>query len=111
MNAFIDLKLEDQAAVVLIQLLDDVVNGRKTMAAIEHHMGDLYNLLGAEFDCSAKEVATVTAAVAKYGIRMLPGYKEEDEDGGRGPDEGGGEVAVGDTKRTTSEVRVDGVGS
>lgn len=109
MNAFIDLNLEDQAAVVLIQLLDDVASGRKTMAAIEHHMGDLYNLLGKSFDCSAKEVTTVTAAVAKYGIRMLPGYKEEDEDGGT--NEGGGEVAVGDTKRTASEVRADGVGS
>ena len=87
MKAFVDLSIEDQASVVLTTLLDDVAHNRRTMAGIQHHMGDLYNLLSEHFDVSIKEVQKVTEAVAKYGIRMLPGYKEEDTDGGT---EGGG---------------------
>ena len=82
MKAFIDLSLEDQAVIVLVQILDDVAAGKRTQAGIEHHLGDLYNLVGAAFDVSTKEVQKVTEAVAKYGVRMLPAYEEDEDDGG-----------------------------
>ena len=76
MKAFVDLPVEDQAVTVLVQLLEDVALGRRTMAGVEAHMGDLFNLVSEAFDVPVKEVQLVAEKVAKYGITMLPGYQE-----------------------------------
>lgn len=79
-KAFIDLPLQDQAAIVLIQLLEDVALHKRTMAGVEAHIMDLFNHVSDAFNVPAKEVKLVTDKVATYGITMLPGY-EEPEDG------------------------------
>jgi hypothetical protein len=79
-KAFFELSLEDQATIVLLSLLEDVANEKRTMAGVEHHVHDLYSLLSKHFDVPSQEVDMIVQAVAHRGIEMLPGYVLEDPD-------------------------------
>jgi hypothetical protein len=81
MPAFVQLPLRDQAAIVLIQILQDVIEGRTTKAQVEYVIGELYETLSDSFDVSEREARLVTQAVAKSGVRMLPGMPQENNDG------------------------------
>jgi len=81
LKRFVDLTLEDQASIVLLSLLEDVANEKRTMAGIEHHVHQLYDILRDHFDVPSQEVDTVVVAVAKRGVEMLPGYVIGEEDG------------------------------
>lgn len=77
MKAFTDLKLEDQAALVLLCLLEDVANESRTMAGVEHHIHMLYAILENHFDVPDQEVEAVVSAVARSGVEMLPAFTVE----------------------------------
>ena len=77
MNKFIDLTLPQQAALVLIALLDDIANEKRTIAELEYHIHGLYNILSAAWQVPDQEVEAVIAAVATYGVEMLPAYPKE----------------------------------
>lgn len=77
MKSFVQLQLEDQAAVVLLTLLEDVVHNRRSFASVEHSVGDLFSLLADSYDIPIAEARQVANAVARHGIRMLPGYTED----------------------------------
>jgi hypothetical protein len=88
MKAFVDLPLEDQASIVLTQILEDVALGKRTMAGVQSHIADLFNLVGDAFNVPASEVKLVTDKVASYGVTLLPAYQEEDDGPQQGPAEG-----------------------
>lgn len=80
MKSFVELPVADQAAIVLVTLLEDVALGKRSMASVQYAVGDLYQLLASSFDIPAKEARQVAAAVARHGIRVLPGYQEDPND-------------------------------
>lgn len=79
MNSFLDLDFKDQCSLVLVTLLEDVAHGKRTFASIQYAVGDLFDSLGDEFDVPYQEVRQVAEAVARGGIRVLPGYVEEED--------------------------------
>jgi hypothetical protein len=74
---FTDLSLPEQASIVLISILDDIANGKRTIAAVEAHVADLYRILTVAYNVPDQDTNLVVEAVAKAGIEMLPGYPEE----------------------------------
>ena len=80
MRKMVDLSLVEQASVVLLCLLEDVVTEKRTLAGIDHHVEGLWTILGDHFDIPDQEVEAVVTAVAKRGIEMLPAYEVKGED-------------------------------
>ncbi len=87
MKTITDLPLVDQAAVVLLTILEDIASGQRTMAGVETHVADLFNMLSASYDIPFAEVKTVADSVARYGVQMLPGNIQKESDDGPGPAE------------------------
>lgn len=81
MGRFIDLSLPQQAALVLIALLDDIANEKRTVAELEYHIHGLYNIISAAWPVPDQEVELVIGQVAHKGVEMLPGYPQEEPDG------------------------------
>ena len=74
---FISLTLPQQAALVLIGLMDDLANNKKTVAEIEHHVSGLYAIVDTAFPVDDAELNLIIEAVARQGIEMLPAYPKE----------------------------------
>lgn len=80
MKSFVALPVADQAAIVLVTLLEDVALGKRSMASVQYAVADLYQLLATSFDIPQREARQVASAVARHGIRVLPGYQEDPND-------------------------------
>ena len=74
MRKMIDLSLTEQASIVLLCLLEDVVTEKRTMATIDYHVSCLWQILADAYDLPDQEVDFVVEAVAKRGVEMLPAY-------------------------------------
>lgn len=76
-KSFLDLSLPEQAAIILVTIMDDVASGKRTLASVEHHIGELYEILAVAWNVPEKEVAKVAEAVASKGVEMLPAFPKE----------------------------------
>ncbi len=104
MKSFVDLPVADQAAIVLVTILEEVAMGKRTMASVAHPVSDLFHLLAESFDIPQREAQHVAAAVARHGIRVLPGYQEDPNDiRGTGDDRDSEPVELGGVAIGNSE--------
>jgi hypothetical protein len=95
MRHFQDLPLPDQATIVLITLLEDIADGKRTKAGVGYHINGLFGILSDSYDVPAKEAQMVAEKVAKYGIELLPAYRPEDPNGNVEGTDSGSEEAGG----------------
>jgi hypothetical protein len=77
---FEDLSFAEQCAIVAVEILLQVVEGRRGKAEVERVVNDL--LKSVPWSVTLAEVEATANRVATYGIQELPGYvKPEGQDG------------------------------
>lgn len=76
-----ELPYEQQAAVILVELLLQLADGRRDKASLNYVINDLIRAM--DINVEAASVLAVAKKVGEFGVHALPGYtmtKVEDDD-------------------------------